>query len=130
MKMETHLEILVLDDEPIVCTRLKPALEKEGYSVETFTDSKAAKQRLECKRFDIVITDLKMAEVNGLALLRFVTDKWPGTKVIIISGFATVDVTREAFQAGVRDVIAKPFKIGQLKDLIRRVAVEINSAED
>jgi DNA-binding NtrC family response regulator len=130
MKMGTSLEILVLDDEPIVCTRLKPALEKEGYYIETFTNSSLAKQRLEEKSFDIVVTDLKMAEIDGLALLKFVREKWAHTRVIIISGFATVDVTREAFQAGVRDVIAKPFKISQLKELIKRVAAEISSARD
>ena len=128
--MEKQLEILVLDDEPIVCSRLKPALEKEGYHIETFTDSRTAKKRLEEKPFDIVITDLKMAEIDGLSLLKFTKEKLPATKVIIISGFATVDVTREAFQAGVLDVIAKPFKISQLKDLIKRVAEEIRPSGD
>jgi DNA-binding NtrC family response regulator len=123
--MEKQLEILVLDDEEIVCARLKPALEKEGYHVETFTDSRQAMQRLEESFFDIVVTDLKMAELDGMELFQRVKDKWPETKVIIISGFATVEVTRKAFQAGVRDVIAKPFKIGQLKELIKRVATEV-----
>jgi DNA-binding NtrC family response regulator len=127
--MGEPLEILVLDDEEIVCARLKPALEKEGYRVETFTDSQKAAQRLEAKSFDIVVTDLKMAEIDGIELLHRVKSKWPSTRVIIISGFATVDVTREAFQAGVQDVIAKPFKIGQLKDLIKRVATEIRPPE-
>ena len=124
--MDRQLEILVLDDESIVCARLKPALEKEGYYVETFTDSREAKKRLDERHFDIVVTDLKMANVDGMELYRFVNEKWPDTKVIIISGFATIDVAREALQAGVRDVIAKPFKIGQLKDLINQVSSEID----
>lgn len=127
--MDRQLEILILDDEEIVCARLKPALEKDGYGIETFTDSRAAKQRLQEKSFDIVVTDLKMAEIDGLGILRFVRDTWPETKVIIISGFATVDVTREAFQTGVRDVIAKPFKIGKLKEVIKRVATEVKPSE-
>lgn len=125
--MNRQLEILVLDDEAIVCTRLKPALEKDGYYVETFTNSLEARKRLEERRFDIVVTDLKMANFDGMELYRFVKDKWPGTRVIIISGFATVDVAREALQAGVRDVIAKPFKIAQLKDLINQVSAEIDN---
>ena len=128
-EMNSQLEILVLDDEEIVCARLKPALEKEGYRVETFTDSLGAKQRLQEHNFDIVVTDLKMAEVDGLALLRFVKATRPETRVIIISGFATVDVTREAFQTGVCDVIAKPFKISKLKDVIKRVAAECRPSE-
>ena len=124
-QMEKHLDILVLDDEPIVCARLKPSLEKEGYRLETFTDSKLAMQRLEEKFFDIVVTDFKMPGMDGMALLKFIRKRWPETRVIIISGFATVDVTREAFQMGVQDVIAKPFKIAQLKELIKRAAAEI-----
>ncbi len=123
--MDKPLEILVVDDEAIVCARLKPALEKDGYAVETFTDSGAARKRLDEHKFDIVVTDIKMAEVDGMELLTFVGEKWPKTRVIIISGFATIDVTREAFQKGVCDVLAKPFKIRQLKELIARVASEI-----
>jgi DNA-binding NtrC family response regulator len=129
MSMDRQLEILVVDDEAIVCARLKPALEKDGYTVETFTDSARARKRLAEHRFDIVVTDIKMAEVDGMELLTFVREKWPKTRVIIISGFATIDVTREAFQKGVCDVLAKPFKIRQLKELIGRVASEIQSGD-
>ncbi len=128
--MEKQLDILVVDDEAIVCARLKPALEKDGYAVETFTDSVRARKRLDEHEFDIVVTDIKMAEVDGMELLTFVREKWPKTRVIIISGFATIDVTREAFQQGVCDVLAKPFKIRQLKELINRVASEIQSGEE
>ena len=126
--MDKQIEILVLDDEEIVCARLKPALEKEGYRVQTFTDSRKARECLETRSFDVVVTDLKMAEIDGMQLFQYIKDKWPSTKVIIISGFATVEVTREAFQAGVSDVIAKPFKISQLKALIKRVAGESESS--
>lgn len=128
--MERQLKILVLDDEEIVCTRLKPALEKDGYGVETFTDSRQAKQRLEEQFFDIVVTDLKMAGIDGLELHQFIKDKWPKTRVIMISGFATVEITRTALQAGVRDIIAKPFKISQLKELIDKVSAEIGRSDE
>lgn len=120
----------MVDDEAIVCARLKPALEKDGYAVETFTDSALARNRLEEHGFDIVVTDIKMAEVDGMELLGIVREKWPKSRVIIISGFATIDVTREAFQKGVCDVLAKPFKIRQLKELIARVASEIQSRDE
>jgi DNA-binding NtrC family response regulator len=123
--MKRRLEILVLDDEEIVCTRLKPSLEKSGYRVETFTNSVLAKQRLEERSFDILVTDLKMPGIDGMELYRFVKDKWPNTRVIMISGFATVEIVREALKAGVRDIISKPFKISQLKELIDKVSEEI-----
>lgn len=127
--MDSGLKILILDDEPIVCARLKPALEKAGYTVETFTDSRQAKERLEKKRFDIVVTDYKMAEIDGLALFRFVKEKWPTSIVIIVTGFATVQLTREALQAGAYDVIPKPFKIGYLKEVIDKAASRISDSK-
>jgi DNA-binding NtrC family response regulator len=119
------VEILVLDDEEIVCSRLKPALEKSGYVVETYTDSLKAKRRIEEHRFDIVITDLKMANIGGMELFRFAKEKWPDTEVIIISGFATVDITREALRSGARDIIPKPFKISHLKEIVDQIVDEI-----
>lgn len=127
MRADKQLEILVLDDEEIVCSRLKPALEKSGYAVETYTDSLKAKDRIAEHAFDIVITDLKMANLGGMDLFRFAKEKHPQTEVIIISGFATVDITREALQAGARDIIPKPFKITQLKEIVDRIAAGISS---
>ena len=123
--MTTNLKILILDDEEIVVTRLKAALEKEGYVVETFIDSQIAKKRIEENKFDIVVTDLKMANLDGMQLFHFVKEKYPDTEVILISGFATLKVVKDALQEGVRDVIAKPFKISQIKDLINKIANDI-----
>ena len=123
--MTTNLKILILDDEEIVVTRLKAALEKEGYVVETFIDSQIAKKRIEENKFDIVVTDLKMANLDGMQLFHFVKEKYPDTEVILISGFATLKVVKDAFHEGVRDVIAKPFKISQIKDLINKIANDI-----
>lgn len=122
--MDRQVKILVLDDEEVVCSRLKPALEKSGYRVDTFTDSRQAKEHLERERYDIVVTDLKMAHVDGMDLFMSTKSRWPDTEVIIITGFATVDITRKALRAGARDVIAKPFRIRELKELIDKIAAE------
>ncbi|MCW8811005.1 MAG: response regulator [Ignavibacteriaceae bacterium] len=125
--MTNNLKILILDDEEIVVTRLKAALEKEGYVVETFIDSRDAKKRIDENKFDIVVTDLKMANIDGMQLFQFVKEKYPATEVILISGFATLKVVKDALQAGVRDVIAKPFKISQIKELINKIANDIRN---
>ena len=125
--MNSKLEILVLDDEEIVCTRLKTVLEKAGYLVETYTDSRLARTRIEQHCFDIVVTDLKMANIDGLELFQVAKAKWPDCEVFLITGFATVEVTREALQKGVRDVIAKPFKIAQFKKIIDQAAERISN---
>jgi DNA-binding NtrC family response regulator len=114
--------VLVLDDEAIVCERLQPALERVGFIVETFTDSQAAVDRVAQQRFDIVITDLKMQKPDGLDILRFVREQSLDTKVIVITGFATVETAREALKSGAVDFLAKPFKISQLRDLVLRIS--------
>ncbi len=120
--MKTKKRVLVLDDEAIVCERLQPALERVGFIVETFTDSQAAADRVAQQRFDIVITDLKMQKPDGLDILRFVREQSLDTKVIVITGFATVETAREALKSGAVDFLAKPFKISQLRDLVLRIS--------
>ncbi len=119
---ERRTQILVLDDEPIVCKRLKPAFQKAGYEVETFTDSASALARVEQKRFDIVITDLKMEGVDGMHFLARVKEIWPSSDVVVITGFATSDTAKASFRGGAFDFIAKPFKLSDILETVSRLA--------
>ena len=116
--MAAPKRVAILDDEPIVCERLKPALEKAGFNVEAFTNGQTVIDRLAETRFDVLVTDLKMQKPDGLEVMKFVKEKSPATKVIIITGYATVETARDAMKGGAVDFIAKPFKISQLRDLI------------
>jgi DNA-binding NtrC family response regulator len=116
----SRTSILILDDEPIVSKRLQPSLEKKGYEVETFTESMKALQRIREREFDIVITDLKMEGVDGMQILAEVKKRSPRTEVIVITGFATMQTAKESFQQGVLDFLAKPFKLGEIAEVIRR----------
>jgi len=94
--------VCILDDEPIVGDRLKPELEDDGYQVEVFTDSASALQRVEETCFDVFITDLKMEGVDGIGFLERVKEKCPGSEVIVITGFATMETARESLIKGER----------------------------
>ncbi|MBC7359992.1 MAG: response regulator [Desulfacinum sp.] len=120
MNKEGKTRILILDDEPIVCKRLKPTFEKAGYEVETFTDSARALERAREQDFDVVITDLKMENIDGMQFLTEVKERSPATEVIVITGFATMETAKESFQKGVFDFVAKPFKISEILDAVRR----------
>jgi DNA-binding NtrC family response regulator len=122
---EQSLQILVLDDEPIVGKRLRTALEKSGYAVEVFEDSRVALQRLNEKEFDIIVTDVRMEEVDGIQVLEHVLERSERTKVIVITGYATVEVAREALAKGAFDFIAKPFKPDDLREVIARAAAAL-----
>ena len=125
---ENKLRVLVLDDEPIVCKRLQPALEKLGFEVDTFTQSVEAMHQVQQSAYDIVITDLKMKEVDGMRFLEEVKKQRPQTEVIVITGFATMETAKQSFQKGVFDFIAKPFKLSEIQDVVTRAAAEIRGA--
>ena len=123
--MEKKLQVMILDDEPIVGKRLKPALAKHGVEVEVFTDSQKAVSRLQEKRYDIVVTDVRMEEVDGIQVLEYIMSRSDRTRVIIITGYATVEVAREALVKGAFDVIAKPFKPNDLRSAINKAALSL-----
>jgi len=121
------LRIMVLDDEPIVCKRLKPALEKQGYEVDTFVESSEALEQIKHVTYDIIITDLKMRGVDGMHLLTEAKRRSPDTEVIVITGFATMETAKESFHKGVFDFIAKPFKLSEIQEVVSRVETKIRS---
>jgi DNA-binding NtrC family response regulator len=116
------LRVMVLDDEPIVGKRLKPALEKSGYEVETLEDGRLALARMEEAAFDVVVTDIRMEEVDGIEVLDHVLKRFPDTKVVLITGYATLEIAREAMLKGAFDFIAKPFTPDDLRQVIARAA--------
>ena len=120
MEAEKKTRILILDDEPIVCKRLKPAFDKLGYEVEVFVDSANALARIKETDFDIVITDLKMKGIDGLQIVDAIKSKSPATEVIVITGFATMETAKDSFKLGVFDFVAKPFKISEIRELVER----------
>jgi DNA-binding NtrC family response regulator len=125
--MSHSLEILLLDDEPIVGKRLKPALTKIGCDVEVFEDPLLAVARLDEKNFDIVVTDIRMDEMDGMQILEHVLAKSPKTKVIMITGYAMIALAREAMEKGAFDFIAKPFKPDDLRIVIAKAAEALGS---
>lgn len=123
--MENNLKLLIVDDEPIVGKRLKSALEKYGYDVEVFETGQSAIQRLAEQEFDIVVSDVRMEDADGLEVLDAVQRSSSRTKTILITGYATVEVAREALAKGAFDFLAKPFQPKDLRSLIEKAAKEL-----
>ena len=123
------LDILILDDETIVGERLKASLEKDGHSLEIFTSSVEALKILKEKTFDIVVTDIRMDDVDGIEILEQARKKSLRTKVIMITGYATLEVARESLTKGAFDFIAKPFKIKEIKKAIEKAANSLKAKE-
>jgi DNA-binding NtrC family response regulator len=121
--MSYQCDILIVDDEAIVGDRLKAFIKKDGHRVETFVDPSAALKRLAEKEFDIVISDIRMGEIDGITVMQKVFQSSPRAKVIMITGYATLELARESLTKGAFDFIAKPFKLKEIRRTIEK-AVE------
>src|SRR6476646_1753758 len=116
-----NAKVLIADDEQSITAGLSAILSDEGYTVEIAPDGQKALERLTEDRFGVVLADLKMPKLDGLALLRELQQKEIPTEYIIITGQATVDSAVQAMQQGAYDYIEKPLnaeKLNRLKALI------------
>ncbi|MBI5100471.1 MAG: sigma-54-dependent Fis family transcriptional regulator [Nitrospirae bacterium] len=102
-------KILVIDDEDIVRTSCSRTLSPEGYEVKLVKSGFDGFKLLEEEQFDIVLTDLKMPEIDGIEILRRIKEKWPEVEVIIITGYQTVDTAVKSIKLGAFDYLEKPF---------------------
>ncbi|MFQ5543977.1 MAG: response regulator [Nitrospiria bacterium] len=114
--MENRL--LVVEDNPGYLALLKIRLEKAGFSVEPAEGGEAAKQRFTKSPTPLVITDLAMPNVDGIALLRFIKAHRPETKVILLTGKGSIEKAVQAMQEGADDFLIKPVSEAKLIDLV------------
>ena len=114
-------KILIADDEAAITTGLSAILEDAGYRVDVVADGQKALEMLSAERYGVVLADLKMPRLDGLALLGELQKRSIPTECIIITGQATVDSAVQAMQQGAYDYIEKPLnaeKLNRLKALI------------
>ena len=114
--------ILVVDDERSICELLEITFRKEGHRVEVATSGDAARRRLESQIFDIVISDVRMPDTNGVDLLRFCKEISPSSHFLLITGVPTVETAIAAVNAGAdRYVIKDHDLVDQLRRAVRQV---------
>ncbi|HEX6631317.1 MAG TPA: sigma-54 dependent transcriptional regulator [Gemmatimonadaceae bacterium] len=124
-----HAKILIADDERAIADGLGAILADEGYDVETVADGQKALDRLTADVFGVVLADLKMPKLDGLALLKELQQRTIPTECIIVTGQATVDSAVEAMRQGAYDYIEKPLnadKLNRLKALIPKALDKFN----
>ena len=102
-------KILVIDDEPMICKSCKEILEDEGYRVDlAYSGQEGLKKALE-NVFDLAIVDMKMPDMNGMAVLKRMKGEKLKTPVIMITGYSTVDTAVEAMKLGCLRVYSETF---------------------
>lgn len=119
--MAVKNKILVVDDEDALRTVLSAELEGEGYQVATAADGQEAINILGTSAFDLILLDIKMPNVDGFEVLRFVKEKHPKTKVIMLTGFADLKNAIESKKLGAEDFVSKPYDLVDLLTTVERV---------
>lgn len=102
-------KILVVDDEEIVRISCNRLLTPEGYDVKTVKSATDAFALLKAEPFDLVLTDLKMPDIDGIEVLRRVKEEWPHIEVVMITGYQTITSAVQAIKLGAFDYLEKPF---------------------
>ena len=116
-------KLLVVDDERSMRELLELVLKREGYAVHTAENGKRALELIRQNVYDLIISDVKMPDINGIDLLAKVREISPETMVIMITAFATVDTARKAFKLGAEDLVIKDagFDVEELKVSVGKV---------
>lgn len=113
--------VLVVDDEEIARENLAHVLGKEGYAVRTAANGLEALELVRRWSFDLIVTDLKMDKMDGMALLAEAGRLSPSTQIIIVTGFATVASAVQAMRTGAAHYLTKPISLDELRASVREV---------
>ena len=113
--------ILVVDDTPLIREHLRVILEMDGFEVEAVADGRSALAAVRSRPFHLVITDLRMPDVDGLEFLATVRAERLPFGVIVLTGHGDTQVALEAMKAGADDFVTKPFEPDRLRLLVNRI---------
>ena len=124
-KSPTARRILVVDDEPVVVNSVRKTLSRRDYVVEAAFTGKDALNQILSQKFDLVLLDMKLPDVNGLDLLSTLKKHWPNLPVAVVTGYASIDTAVDAVQRGANDYMPKPFTPDELFTLTSRILEKV-----
>ncbi len=115
------MDILLADDEKAIAVTLGDDLELAGHKATVVSDGVAAAEMLRTRRFDVLISDIKMPGMDGMELLKLTKEQHPETEVIMITGYGTIESAVEAMKSGAFEYILKPFYNEEMLHLLDRI---------
>ncbi|MDP2207934.1 MAG: response regulator [Bacteroidota bacterium] len=122
--MSEKSRILVVDDEDTLRTVLSQELKGEGYEVETAADGLLALDAIKQNKFDLVLLDIKMPNMDGFEVLKYIKQNHKDLKIIMLTGFADLKNAIESKKLGAEDFVSKPYDLVDLLTTIERVLSE------
>ena len=115
------MNLLVVDDDKVTRDLLHEIFEKEGFHVELANSGEAAMRKLEDGQFPLILSDIRMLDVDGMALLSHIKRTGGSSVVILMTGFGTMEGAIQAIQTGAFDYISTPFKLNERKSLVQNL---------
>ncbi|MHB1423168.1 MAG: sigma-54-dependent transcriptional regulator [Gemmataceae bacterium] len=123
------LKVLVIDDEPFHAETVAEGLERVGYECVLATSGLAGARQIEQDEFDVILTDLKMADLDGLAILRKAREVLPEAEVIMITGHGDVKTAVEAIKEGAANYLSKPVDLAELRAIVDKAGERLRLAK-
>lgn len=120
MSEQNNISILIVDDEIISLENISHFLTQQGYAVQIASSGSEAVSKLSQGHFDLVITDLKMGDIDGIQVMKAAKELMPEAEVIIITGYATINSAVEVMAHGAFYYLPKPIKLNELHDIIKK----------
>jgi DNA-binding response OmpR family regulator len=114
-------KVLVVDDEPVVVNSIRKTLSRKAYRVAEAFSGQEALSRIMAENFDMVLLDMRLPDADGLELVAEIRKRKPNLRVVIVTGYASVDTAVEAIRRGANDYMAKPFTPDELYSMTSRV---------
>jgi len=113
------MKILVVDDEDIVLESCQAVFELEGFEVMLVPSADEAIKAMKNDNFALLLIDVKMPKHDGMYLMEKIKEQWPNIPIIVMSGYCTTEIIKEAFKMGAANFIAKPFEPDELVETVR-----------
>lgn len=123
-------KLLIVEDDVAFCTMLKTFLQKKGYEVSTSFSGNEAVLQIQENTFDIVLTDVRLPDRDGITLLEDIRAKNPKTQVVIMTGYAEINMAVSAIKQGAFDYVSKPFNPDKILQIIEKaLKAHVNDSE-
>jgi DNA-binding NtrC family response regulator len=113
-------KILVVDDEVTAGRSIEKVLAKKGFRIDFAESADEGLNKMEAELFELVLLDIMMPQVNGIEFLRIIKERWPNLKVVMVTGYPSIETAVEATRLGALDYISKPFTPNELREKVEQ----------
>jgi two-component system response regulator HydG len=124
-----HIRILIIDDDKNHADVVAESLERVGYDCVIATSGAAGSRRIESDSFDVILTDLRMPDMDGLGILRKVKQEGLGAEVIVITGYGDIKTAVDAIKQGAANYLTKPIDLAELRAIVDKAAERVRLSQ-